>query len=137
MQVIIDGISRVLLLHNRVSRSFQWTITSLPEDSELGNPEAAYSEADTASHFALSEITVDNSKGLPADTTSSNRLLDEMQQDNNNMMAREINSRLQRVEKLVENCKPHVIDESKNFKVLKLQWMGIALVLDRFSLSFI
>ena len=54
MQVIIDGISRVLLLHNRVSRSFQWTITSLPEDSELGHPEAAYSEADTASHFALS-----------------------------------------------------------------------------------
>ena len=48
------------------------------------------------------------------------------------MMAREINSRLQRVKKLVENCKPHAIDESKNFKVLKLQWMGIPLVLDRF-----
>ena len=60
-----------------------------------------------------------------------------MQQDNNNMMAREINSRLQRVKKLVKNCKPHAIDESKNFKVLKLQWMGIPLVLDRFFFLYL
>lgn len=91
--------------------------------------DSVYSEGNN-SHYVISDVT-DNGKTLPlTEVTSTNRLLMEGTTDND--LAREINTRLHRVEKMMEDYKPQVIEQHRNVRILKLQWMGIALVLDRF-----
>ena len=126
-QLIIDGLSRILLLHGRASKSFQWTVTSIPEDTDLGSMEEGICSRN-------GDLAKDSQKGEATELTTD---IDNSQLETTAFA--DINIRLQHMESLIKDQAIVPKKQNNSIKILKLQWMAIALVMDRlfFCMYFI
>ena len=122
-QLFIDILARALFLHDRVSRNFYWTVTFVPEEDLLDGmcvDGVVVNGSDTRSR---------NSQTFPMKEKSPSKdcVMNMHGSEDKDLELTGADSMLM----LKKNVFSPSKGENKNIAILKLQWMSIALVLDR------